>query len=269
MTEPGSEQHPVTPGGQEPDVPMPEVNELGFDDLKECLLKGMNDFARAPRFGLVIGSVFTLGGILIILSLTVWKVNWLVYPAIMGFPLVGPYAAVGLYEVSRRREKNLPLQWKEILKSSWFNSKRELQWMAFVMLFIFWIWIYQVRLLVAIILGEMSFATWARFLEIITTTTEGLIFILVGHVVGAFLAMVLFSVTVVSIPLLLDRDVDFITAMITSISTVFKSPVVMLSWGVFVTLAVIASFIPMFLGLLIVLPVLGHTTWHIYKKAVV
>ena len=107
------------------------------------------------------------------------------------------------------------------------------------------------------------------FFQILTTTPEGWAFIGIGHVVGAGFALLLFSVTVISIPLILDRDVDFITGMITSVKTVVKSPIVMLSWGVFVTLAVMASFIPLFLGLLVVLPVLGHTTWHIYKKAVV
>ena len=101
------------------------------------------------------------------------------------------------------------------------------------------------------------------------TTPEGILFLVVGHVVGAFFALLLFSTTVISFPLLLEREVDFITAMITSFKTVIASPVVMLSWGVFVTLCVMVSFIPAFLGLLVVLPVLGHTTWHIYKKAVV
>ena len=115
----------------------------------------------------------------------------------------------------------------------------------------------------------MSFPDFETFFQIITTTPQGWAFIGVGHVVGAGFSLVLFSLTVVSIPLILDRDVDFITGMITSVKAVIKSPFVMLSWGIFVTLAVIASFIPLFLGLLVVLPVLGHTTWHIYKKIVI
>ena len=163
----------------------------------------------------------------------------------------------------------MPLAWNAILSVIWQQTGRELKWMAFVILFIFWIWMYQVRLLIALILGRMSFTSWDKFFEIITTTPEGWTFVIVGHVVGAFLALFLFSVTVVSMPLLLERDLDFITAMITSVKSVLESPVVMLSWGLFVTVAVMASFIPAFLGLLFVLPVLGHTTWHIYKRAVV
>jgi uncharacterized membrane protein len=254
---------------REPLKPMPAVNALSFDDLNVCLREGISDFLKAPLFGLFFGAVFAIGGLFIVQSMFVWQKVWMIYPVIIGFPLIGPFAAVGLYEVSRRLENDLPLEWGAILHIIWQQIGRELKWMGFVMLFIFWVWMYQVRLLLALILGHMSFPSWDKFFQIITTTTEGWIFILVGHLVGALLSLFLFSVTVVSIPLLLERDEDFITAMITSVKTVFASPFVMLSWGIFVTVAVLASFIPAFLGLLVVLPVLGHTTWHIYKKAVV
>lgn len=248
---------------------LPEVNTLTFDDINICLRNGIHDFRRAPLMGLFIGGIFAIIGLIIVQSLFVWKQSWMMYPALIGFPLIGPFAAIGLYEVSRRLSNNEPLSWGNILSTVWLQSRREVRWMAFVMLFIFWIWMYQIRLLIAIILGHMSFATLDAFLEIVTGTTQGLIFILVGHVIGACLAMILFSVTVVSIPLLLDRELDVISAMITSVKTVMSSPLVMLSWGVFVTLAIMVSFIPAFLGLLVVLPILGHTTWHIYKRAVV
>ncbi len=269
MTNQGADKDMVKPVvHEEAPPPMPEVNVLGFDDLKDCLRKGISDFRRAPFFGLFFGGVFTFGGLLIIQSLLVWNKVWLIYPVVIGFPLIGPFIAVGLYDVSRRLESGQPLVWNDVLSVVWQQSGRELRWMAFVVLFIFWIWMYQVRLLMALFLGNQSITGWSKFFEIITSTPEGWLFIIVGHVVGAFLALVLFSVTVISMPLLLEHEHDFITAMITSVKTVFESPVVMFSWGVFVTLAVLASFVPAFLGLLVVLPVLGHTTWHIYKKAV-
>ena len=268
MSDSSSNDDKVSPVEREPVTPMPEVVSLSFDDLNVCLRKGMSDFLKAPAFGLFFGVIYALGGIFIIQSLFVWEKVWLIYPVIIGFPLIGPFAGVGLYEVSRRLEEGKRLDWGVIFSVIWKQMGGELKWMAFVMLFIFWIWMYQVRLLMALILGHMSFPSWEKFFQILTTTTEGWIFILVGHIVGAFLALFLFSVTVVSIPLLLERDRDFITAMITSVKTVVQSPIVMLCWGVFVTLSVMVSFIPAFLGLLVVLPVLGHTTWHIYKKAV-
>lgn len=248
---------------------IPDVNALSFNDLKECLSKGIADFRKAPLFGLFFGGIFAFGGILIIQSIIFFEKGWLIYPMLVGFPLIGPFVAVGLYDVSRRLEAGKPLPWNEILSVISLQTGRQLPYMAFVMLFIFWIWIYQVRLLIALILGRMSFTSFEAFFQVVATTPEGWAFIVIGHMVGACFALLLFSVTVISIPLILDRDVDFITGMITSVKTVMKSPVVMLSWGVFVTLAVMASFVPLFLGLLVVLPVLGHTTWHIYKKAVV
>lgn len=248
--------------------PMPAVNRIGIGDIFEVLSKGLSDFARAPLFGLFFGGVYALGGIVIALSLTVWDIPWMIYPVAIGFPLVGPFIAVGLYEVSRRLQAGKPLNWSDILGVVWLQRQRELAWMAFVMLFVFWVWMYQVRLLVAIILSRSSFSTLDRFIEVVFTTPQGWTFLAVGHVVGAALALVLFSLTVVSIPLLLDRESDFVTAMITSVKTVSTNPVPMLAWGVFVTFAVIVSSIPVFLGLIVTLPVLGHATWHLYRKVV-
>lgn len=264
-----TDQKIAKPVEREELVPMPEVNALSFGDLKECLANGFADFRNAPFFGLFFGGIFAFGGLLIVQSLYVWEKGWMIYPMMIGFPLIGPFAAVGLYEVSRRLSNGSPLAWNEIFRVVSLQKSRELPWMAFVILFIFWIWTYQIRLLLALILGRISFTSWGAFFEIISTTPQGWAFVIIGHIVGACFALLLFSLTVVSLPMLLERELDFITAMITSVKAVLASPVVMLSWGVFVTLAVMASFIPLFLGLLVVLPVLGHTTWHIYKKAVV
>jgi uncharacterized membrane protein len=247
---------------------MPEVGEIRFGDLREILSKGFADFRRAPMFGLFFGGVYAAGGIIIALSLTIWDIPWMIYPVAIGFPLIGPFVAVGIYEVSRRLEVGKPLVWSEILGVIWLQRQRELAWMAFVMLFVFWVWMYQIRLLIAIILSRSSFSTLDRFLEVIFTTPQGWTFLAVGHIVGAVLAIVMFSITVISIPLLLDREADFVTAMITSVKTVTSNPVPMIGWGVAVTLAVLVSAVPLFLGFLISLPVLGHATWHLYRKAV-
>ena len=157
----------------------------------------------------------------------------------------------------------------EVWQVIWAQRRREVSWMAFTMLFVFWVWMYQIRLLMALILGRMSYATLDRFADVVLTTNEGWVFLAVGHIEGAALALVLFSITVISIPMLLDREVDFVTAMLTSIRTVLASPLVMLGWGLVVTVAVLAACAPLFLGLLVVLPVLGHATWHLYRRAVV
>lgn len=251
-----------------PAAALPPVNRLSLDDIRACFRLGLADFLNAPRFGLFFGGVFACGGMLIIQSLYIWEKGWLIYPIMVGFPLLGPFAAVGLYEVSRRLQQGRPLDWSGVLLVIKAQKSREIPWMGFVMLFIFWLWMYQIRVWLAILLGQMSLSSWDKFVDVLFTTPEGLIFIAVSHFVGACFAVLMFSATVVSLPLLLDRDVDFITAMITSVKTVLANPLVMLCWGGFIGLLLMLSFIPLFLGLLVVLPVLGHASWHIYQRAV-
>ena len=247
---------------------MPQIRELSVGDIRAALMNGLSDFAHAPLYGLFFGGVFALAGIVIVLALTWWNIPWMIYPFAIGFPLIGPFAAAGLYEVSRRLEMGSPLVWSQVLSVVWAQRGRELSWMAFVMLFVFWMWMYQIRLLIALFLGRMSFSTLEKFMTIVFTTEQGWIFLAAGHVVGAAIALVLFSITVISIPLLMDRQLDFVTAMIASVRTVLMSPIPMIGWGIVVTLAMMLACAPFFLGLLIVLPVLGHATWHLYRRAV-
>jgi uncharacterized membrane protein len=149
------------------------------------------------------------------------------------------------------------------------RSRSEIGWMAFVTLFVFVIWMYQVRLLIALILGiNASFSSLQQFITIVLTTNEGLLFLAIGNAVGAALSLILFSLTVVSFPLLLDRDVDFVTAMVTSVRAVVTSPIPMIGWAAIIVVLLIVSSIPYFLGLLVTLPVLGHATWHLYRRIV-
>lgn len=259
------DQEPV----QQRNSGFPEVRAIRFSDLRRILALGVQDFKRAPLYGMFFGATYAIGGIILVASVIYFDMAWMVYPLIIGFALIGPFVATGLYEISRRLGNNTPLTWGGILAAVWHQHRRELGWMAFVMLFIFWIWMYQVRTLVAVFFGFQGFATLQGFVDAVFTTTNGLTFLIVGHLVGAIVSMVLFTLTVVSCPLLLEREVDIVTAIITSIRTVTASPIVMLSWGVFVVLSVIISALPGFLGLLVVLPILGHATWHLYKLAVV
>lgn len=249
--------------------PMPRVNKISANDVIDALASGLADFRAAPVYGLAIGALFAAGGLFVILSAAALKMSYLSYPAAAGFVLIGPFAAVGLYEVSRRLSAGEELSWSAILGTMWAQKGRELSWMAFVVLFIQIMWMYQVRLLLALFLGFKSFATFDEFLTEVITTPEGLMFLAVGHVVGAILSLILFSLTVISFPLLLEEDRDFITAMITSVRAVVTSPIPMIGWAIVVTALLIVSMVPAFLGLIVVLPVLGHTTWHLYKKCVV
>ncbi len=247
----------------------PTIKRAEFADLKFALLMGLRDFGKAPKFGLFFGAFFALGGLALIYGTFFMEVLWLAYPLIVGFSLIGPFVATGLYEVSRRLEKNEPMSWGDILGVMWKQQHRELGWMAFVTLFIFWIWVYQIRTLVAVFFGFSGFASFDGFLTQVFTTQTGWTFLATGHLVGAIISLALFALTVISCPLLLDRDVDFVTAMLTSIRTVFTSPIVMVGWGAFVVISVLISAIPAFAGLLFVLPILGHATWHLYRRLIV
>ena len=247
--------------------PDPIVRTITPRDIGEALAAGMRDFQAAPRQSIVFGLLYAAGGMGILLCLTVLGMTYLAYPLAAGFALIGPFVAAGLYDISRQLEAgdrpSLGRAWSRI------RSRGEIAWMAFVVMFVFIVWMYQVRLLMALFLGHAgSFASLREFITVAVTTNEGLLFLLIGNGVGAVLALVLFSLTVVSFPLVLDRDVDFVTAMVTSVRAVSANPVPMIGWAAVVVMVLFVSALPFFLGLIVTLPVLGHATWHLYKRVV-
>ena len=245
----------------------PVVLRITRNDIVEALAKGLRDFQAAPRYGLLLGGLCAAGGIAIVLCLTALGMTYFAYPIAAGFSLIAPFLATSLYEVSRRIETGQTLPtWSEIWTT--VTGRSEIRWMAFVTMFIMIMWMYQVRLLMALFLGFKSFASLEEFLTTILTTNEGLLFLAIGNLVGALLSVVLFSLTVVSFPLVLDRETDFVTAMITSVRAVATNPGPMIGWAAVVVMLMILSALPMFLGLVVTLPVLGHATWHLYRRVV-
>ena len=245
----------------------PVVRRIGPADIAEALGQGLRDFQAMPLYGLLFGALYAGGGMVILLCLTAFGMVYLAYPLAAGFALIGPFVAIGLYELSRRREAGQPISILAIWAT--VKSRGEIGWMAFVTLFIFVIWMYQVRLLIALLIGlNASFSSLQEFITVVLTTSEGLWFLAIGNVVGAALSLILFSLTVVSFPLLLDRDVDFVTAMITSVRAVVASPVPMIGWAAVIVVLLVVSALPYFVGLLVTLPVLGHATWHLYRRIV-
>lgn len=227
----------------------------------------MNDFAAAPAWGIFFGGGFALAGYALIMLLEYYRSVWLILPLALGFPLIGPFAAAGVYEVSRRLAAKQPLEWTAILTVIFRQSQKEMAWMAFAVLFIFWVWIYQVRLLLALFMGFSAFSSMDGMLQAFTSPQAAL-FLATGTAVGAALSFVLFATTVISMPMLLDREVDFVTAIITSWRTVLENPVAMLAFGLCVAGATFIALAPFFLGLFLAFPVLGHATWALYKRAI-
>ncbi len=244
------------------------VQTVFFADVKAAFWAGVRDFLRKPLLSAAFGLLFALFGLVFAAGLLIFDQIWMIVPAGVGFPLVAPFLAAGLYEMSRRFAEGQSFSWSDIFGVVFKQQRREFGWMAFVMLFVFWVWIYQVRLLLALFLQWQSFSALDSFFMVVTTTSNGLLFLGVGTIVGAFLATVLFSITVVSMPLLLDHEIDFVSAMILSVKAVIANPVVMLGWGVIIALLTFLALLPAFVGVIFVLPVLGHATWHLYKRVI-
>ena len=247
---------------------IPKINKMTASDITASLKAGFSDFLARPVMSGFFGLFYAVFGLLFVWCLVWLGKIWMIIPAIIGFPLVAPFAAAGLYEMSRRLQNGEDFGWADILGVMANQHKRELGWMAFVTLFIFWVWVYQIRLWLAIILKNASFGDFDGFLNTVFFTLEGWTFLAIGTGVGAFLSAVLFAVTVVAMPMLLDRETNFVTAMLTSIRVVTENPVVMLSWAAVISVTMLLSLVPAFLGLIFTLPILGHTTWHLYQRAV-
>lgn len=247
---------------------VPEVNTLTAGDIIASLKAGFSDFLARPVMSGFFGLFYALFGILFVWCLVWLGKIWMIIPAAVGFPLVAPFAAAGLYEMSRRLQNGQDFGWSGILTVMAHQRKREMGWMAFVTLFIFWVWTYQIRLWLAIILQNVPFSDFDGFLNAVFFTPQGWAFLAVGTCIGAFLSAVLFSVTVIAMPMLLDREINFVSAMLASLRVVTENPVVMLGWAAIISVTMLLSLAPAFLGLIFTLPILGHTTWHLYQRAV-
>lgn len=246
----------------------PAIRRIGTDEVYEALAAGWADFKAAPRFGLFFGGVYALAGILIFLQLWVWEQPTWILPLGLAFPLIGPFAAIGLYEVSRRMETGAPLDWPDILDVVWRQRHRQIPAMAYVVLAGFMIWLWAAALIVMLFLGRGSVATYSADPAAVLTSPAGLAMLAAGTLVGGAIAFVLFAVTAVSLPMLLERDIDVVTAMVASAEAVRRNLRPMLSWAWIIAAGLAVAMVPFFLGLVVVLPVLGHATWHVYRATI-
>jgi uncharacterized membrane protein len=247
---------------------VPEIRDIGFDDVTASLKAGLRDFGRVPVFGLFLGGIFSVIGIVIFLQLIVWGSSYWVLPIAVGFPLLGPFLAIGLYEVSRKLQEGEPMDWAAVLSIVVREKARQIPSMVFVSLFFYLVWVYLAHLIFALSFGLKPLTNVMTSLDILLTT-EGIIMLVAGTLVGGALAFLLFAVSVVSIPMILDREIDAVTAMITSVRAVLRNKGPMLAWGMIIAASTLVAMVPLFLGMLIVFPVLGHASWHLYKRAVV
>ncbi len=246
-----------------PPSTIPAIRPLERGALPRLLRAGWRDFMRAPQFGLFFSLVYVLGGwALYHVFVASGSYLWFI-PVAVGFPILAPFAAVGLYEVSRRLEQGLALNWRDVLICVWQQKDRQVPSMSVVILLIFMFWVFVAHTLFALFFGMQAFTGSAPELLM---TRNGLMMLGLGTVIGGAMAAAVFALTVISLPLLLDRELDFVTAMITSVSAVMASRVAMVLWAGVVALSLAAAMVPGFLGLFVALPVLGHATWHLYRE---
>lgn len=247
-------------------APAIEVLTVTATDLAEVLRAGLRDFRAAPQYGLFFSAVYAVGGWLLILLLTTFDLPYLAYPLAMGFALIAPFIATGFYDISRRLEQGQPLSWSGILGSVRGAGRRDLGWMALVTGFALVVWL-DIAVVILFAFFGLGVLQPSELVNQIFGTNLGLLFLFVGNAAGALIAFAVFAISVVSFPLLFDRDIDFVTAMITSVRLVRKNPYSMALWCALIAALVGLSLLTAFIALLAVLPILGHATWHLYRRA--
>lgn len=240
---------------------------VSVEDLAGVLAAGIFDFRAAPLLSVAIASLYTVGGWLLIALVVRLKLPYLVYPLAMGFALIAPFVAVAFYEVSRSLEQGLTPTLASVWHAVWKARGQELRWMALLTSFAFFIWIDIAAMLTLSFFGATALDIEA-LVRAMVSSHDGLIFLLVGNIVGAAIALLVFSISVVSFPLLYDRNVDVFTAIATSLRLVRTSPVTMAAWCAMIALMIGIAILSAFVLLPIVLPVVGYASWHLYRQVV-
>ena len=246
---------------------VPDTRTMDMGDIAYALSAGWRDFRRKPMMGLFFSLIYVTGGWLMYIFFFVTEQIWWALPFTVGFPLLAPFLAVGLYEVSHRLEQgDTDFRRNDIFGVVWRQRLRQLPLMSWVIIVYFLFWSFFAHMLFAMFMGPSALtnvtSSYAYLLQ-----PEGLVMLLVGTAFGAGFAFVLFCLTVISLPLLLDKELDFVTAMLTSIAVIKRNPKVMIAWGVVIATLTFVAMLPGLLGIFLALPLLGHASWHIYRRA--
>lgn len=247
----------------------PSVRSITPADLRDALQSGLDDFRAKPSHIFLLMIIYPIVGLFSARMVGGQDVWYLVFPLMSGFALVGPLAAIGLYELSRRREKGLSIAWSDA-----FNVVRSPNIVAIITLSvvlgaIYIAWIGAAQLIYWLIFGSLVPESAGQFLTEVLTTARGWALIIVGCGVGFVFALVVLAISAISFPMLLDRKISAMGAMFVSANAFVVNPFNMLLWGFIVTALLVVGSIPFFIGLAVVMPVLGHATWHLYRKVVV
>ncbi len=243
-----------------------QVRRIGLGDLGVALRRGWEDFLAAPTQLAFLGILYPVVGLLAATLSSGGEVIHLLYPMAAGFALVGPIAALGLYEISRRRERGEPARWKDAFRVFGSPAIGPILLLGLGLLAVFVAWLWAAHAIFAGTIGRLP--SGIPLGEALFGTAEGWRLVWLGNLVGfAFAAFVLVT-TAISFPMLLDRDGGVGPAVATSVRAFVRNPVPMAAWGLVVAALVVLGSIPLLIGLAVVVPVLGHATWHLYRLVV-
>jgi len=246
----------------------PRVRTIGIADLKDALARGIDDFAAMPSHAILLCLIYPIAGLFFARLTWGYDVLPMLYPIAAGFALVGPFAAIGLYELSRRREQGIDISWEHAFEVFRSPSSGAIAALAVLLTIIFFVWLAVAQNIYVATFGYVPAASIPEFIRQVFTTPAGWTLMLVGNAIGFLFALVVFTISVISFPLLLDRDVGAADAVLTSVRAVAANPVTMAVWGLIVAGLLVIGSLPLFFGLAIVMPVLGHATWHLYRRVV-
>ncbi|CAO4162623.1 DUF2189 domain-containing protein [Methylorubrum populi] len=244
------------------------VRRIGLQDLRTALGKGIEDFGAMPTHVLFLIAIYPVAGVLIAAATFEGQLIPILFPLASGFALIGPFAAISLYELSRRRELGLDTNWVTAFSPLTHRSAKAIALVGSVLLALFVAWILAAMGLYWALFGDTRFASIPALAREVLTTPRGWALIVTGNLVGGAFSLLALAVSAVTFPLIIDRGTDAATAMETSLALVRENPGTMLVWGLIIVGLLIIGTLPLFIGLALVLPILGHATWHLYRRAV-
>lgn len=243
-----------------------QIKKISVGDVKAALQAGYDDFSQRPSHAVFLGLLYPLLCFILLAAVTGRDLLPLIYPLIAGFSLVGPFAALGLYEMSRKREETGEMHWRDAFGVFRAAAFSQILVLGMLLLLLFSLWILTALLLYTYTLGTI--ATPEAPLAGLFTTPEGWTMIMAGNALGAVFSVLVFAISAVSFPMLLDRHVDAPTAVALSLKVVAANPRAMAYWGFVITAGLFLGFLPLAVGLAVIFPILGHATWHIYRATV-
>jgi len=261
-----SDQNAIT-AGQGPSPSVPRVRRVALERPWSWLAAGWRDIWRAPGVSLVYGALFTVVSLALGAGLFLTGLEYLLPPLAAGFMLLGPMLAVGLYETSRRLEAGEPVSLGAALFVA-TRSPTQLAFLGVILMLALLAWVRIASLLFALFFGTLEFPPLADILPMLFFTWEGLGLLIVGSAVGAAIAAAVFAISVVSVPMLMVRDLDAITAMLVSLRAVRENFVVLALWAWLIVVLTGFGLVPGFLGLVVTFPLVGHATWYAYRDLI-